>query len=149
MLSCQDQEEYLNFSRRLYFFQANLLFAWLWFSSAPSLTDSVVDGASSKHNVVFGYGCLSKNRRIGCVIPHCKLQCGITQPILWLFLHISTYAAVKNNFYWDVEPLLLVFCAPYPRLGWFGPTLVHIIIISAMDVAVLSGEYRYVNEVKG
>ena len=26
-----------------------------------------------------------KSRRIGCVIPPCKLQCGITQPILQLF----------------------------------------------------------------
>ena len=29
-----------------------------------------------------------KSRGIGCVIPHCKLQHGITQPILWLFWHI-------------------------------------------------------------
>ena len=25
---------------------------------------------------------MSKSRRIGCVIPRCNLQCGITQPIL-------------------------------------------------------------------
>ena len=29
-----------------------------------------------------------KSRRIGCVIPHCNLQCGVTQPILQLFWHI-------------------------------------------------------------
>ena len=28
---------------------------------------------------------MSKSRRIGCVIPRCKLQCGITQPNLRLF----------------------------------------------------------------
>ena len=32
-----------------------------------------------------------KSRRIGCVIPHCKLKCGSTQPILWLFWHIWTW----------------------------------------------------------
>ena len=34
---------------------------------------------------------VKKSWRIGCVIPHCKLQCGITQPILKLFGHICTY----------------------------------------------------------
>ena len=31
-----------------------------------------------------------KSQRIGCVISHCNLQCGITQPILRLFRHICT-----------------------------------------------------------
>ena len=26
-----------------------------------------------------------KSQKIGCVIPHCNLQCGITQPILQIF----------------------------------------------------------------
>ena len=30
-----------------------------------------------------------KIRRIGCIIPHCNLQHGITQPILQLFFYIS------------------------------------------------------------
>ena len=32
------------------------------------------------------YRFVKKNRTIGCVISRCKLQCGITQPILRLFL---------------------------------------------------------------
>ena len=32
-----------------------------------------------------------KSRRIGCVIPHCKLQHWIAQPILRLIWHICTY----------------------------------------------------------
>ena len=29
-----------------------------------------------------------KNQSIGCVIPRCKLKCGITQPFFWLLWHI-------------------------------------------------------------
>ena len=31
-----------------------------------------------------------KNQRIGCIIPHCKFQRGITQPIIWFFWHVCT-----------------------------------------------------------
>ena len=34
--------------------------------------------------------CQKKSRRIGCVIPHCKLQRGIAQPIFRLLRHICT-----------------------------------------------------------
>ena len=34
-----------------------------------------------------------KSRRIGCVIPRCKLKRRITQPILRLFWHICTYVS--------------------------------------------------------
>ena len=48
-----------------------------------------------------------KSRRIGCVIPYCKLQCGITQPTLRLFLHICITRA---------SPLLLcVFSLAFRR----------------------------------
>ena len=32
------------------------------------------------------YQICQKSRRVGCVIPHCKLQCGMTKPIFRLFL---------------------------------------------------------------
>ena len=35
-----------------------------------------------------------KSRRMGCVIPHCKLQYGITLPIIKLF-DISTHAILE------------------------------------------------------
>ena len=35
--------------------------------------------------------------RIGCVIPHCKLQCGITQPIIQLFWHICTRSRLRSR----------------------------------------------------
>ena len=34
------------------------------------------------------YTDMSKRQRIGCVIPHYKLQCGITQPVPQCFGHI-------------------------------------------------------------
>ena len=38
-----------------------------------------------------------KSQRIGCVIPRCKLQCGITQPILRLFLHICNTPSIARQ----------------------------------------------------
>ena len=37
-----------------------------------------------------------KSRRIGCVIPRCNLQCGITQPILQIF-YISVQACAEKS----------------------------------------------------
>ena len=50
-----------------------------------------------------------KIRRIGCVILRCKLQCGITQPILRLFWHICTckYSCV----YYIPAPTLFKYLA--------------------------------------
>ena len=44
-------------------------------------------------------GCLQicqKSRKIGCVIPHCNLQRGITQPILRLFLTYLYMGCAKS-----------------------------------------------------
>ena len=38
-----------------------------------------------------------KSQRIGCVIPRCKLQCGITQPILRLFWHICSTPSIARQ----------------------------------------------------
>ena len=40
-----------------------------------------------------------KSRRIGCVIPHCNLHCGITQPILPLFLTYIYYCTQLSLHY--------------------------------------------------
>ena len=51
----------------------------IWFRSTESITFESKDCT---------YRYVKKSWRIGCVIPRCNLQCGITQPILqifWLF----------------------------------------------------------------
>ena len=44
----------------------------------------------------------TKRRRIGCVVPHCNLQRGITQPILWLFFDISVHGSFLTSGATDV-----------------------------------------------
>ena len=52
----------------------------------------IQDSCYRLHTFALCSGCqiCQKSWRIGCAIPCCKLQCGITQPILRLFWHICT-----------------------------------------------------------
>ena len=60
-----------------------------------------------------------KSRRIGCVIPHCNLQRGFTQPILQLFGHICflsrgrvAHSAAQNNAFRVTFRTFSVFLEP-------------------------------------
>ena len=60
----------------------------------------ILHGNSVLHYVKLLYRYVKKSLRIGCVIPHCKLQRGITQPILDLSVcggHFNGYTGDEHQ----------------------------------------------------
>ena len=73
-----------------------------------------------------------KSWRIGCVIPRCKLQCGIMQPILWLWRFILCESANvefhKMTFHFWGIPFCLQSCKPGVPLKSLPASLIQEVI---------------------